>query len=69
MSKYPGGNQAAGDHGEGQRSAGWTVLKKIYIEQESQDTASRQRVLLQEIAVDGSQWKELVAPSMAGPAL
>jgi len=35
------GNQAAGDHEKGQRSAGLTVLKKIYIEQESQDTASQ----------------------------
>jgi len=33
--------EAAGDHEEGQRSAGWTVLRKIYIEQESQDTASQ----------------------------
>ena len=38
---YSGGNQAAGDHEQGQRSAGWTVWKKIYIEQESQDTASQ----------------------------
>jgi len=34
------------------------MLKKIYIEQESQDTAS-QRVSLQEIAGDRSQWREL----------
>ena len=36
-SKYSGGNHAAGDHEEGRRSAGWTVWKKIYTEQEPQD--------------------------------
>ena len=39
--KYSGGNQAAGDHEEGQRSTGWTVWKKIFIEQEYQDITSQ----------------------------
>jgi len=33
--------QTAGDHADGKTSAGWTVWKKICVEQESQDTASQ----------------------------
>jgi len=52
-----------------QGSSGWTVWKKIYIEQESPRydiTTGRQRVSLQERAGDRKQWRELVAASTAG---
>ena len=63
QSKCSGGNQAAGCHEEGRRSAGWTVWKKIYMKG---DTTGRQRVSLQETAGDRCQWTELVAASTAG---
>ena len=53
QSKCSGGNEAAGCHEEGRRSAGWTVWKKIYMKG---DTTGRQRVSLQETDVNGRSW-------------
>ena len=53
-SKYSAGNQLSGvDHEERPENTGWVVLRKICLEQRSQDnsmTTDRRRISLQDIA-------------------
>ena len=57
LSKYLSGNQAAGDHEEGQKSAGWTVEEGLHRAGISRYgiTTGKQRVSLQETEGDRSQ--------------